>query len=60
LEAKDAVPPKRLGALKSPGFVLTDAFWGPLPEEELRLWNADDSLEENSLEPSNKLGTTLL
>jgi prevent-host-death family protein len=26
---------KRLGAMYSPGFVLTDAFWEPLPEGEL-------------------------
>jgi prevent-host-death family protein len=25
----------------NPGFVLTDAFWQPLPEEELRLWNGE-------------------
>jgi len=28
----------RLGALYDPNFKLTDAFWEPLPEEELRLW----------------------
>lgn len=32
---------KRLGALENPNFVLTDAFWEPLPEEELRLWNGE-------------------
>lgn len=30
---------KRLGALKTPGFVLGEQFFEPLPEEELRLWN---------------------
>jgi prevent-host-death family protein len=42
LEAIEAVPRKRLGALETPGFVLTDAFFEPLPEEELRLWNGGD------------------
>jgi prevent-host-death family protein len=40
----EAIPPvgkKRLGALETPGFVLTDAFFEPLPDEELRLWNGD-------------------
>ena len=32
---------KRLGALETPGFVLTDEFFEPLPEGELRLWNGD-------------------
>jgi prevent-host-death family protein len=30
---------KRLGALETPGFVLSGQFFEPLPEEELRLWN---------------------
>ncbi len=29
---------KRLGARYDPNFVLGDAFWEPLPEEELKLW----------------------
>lgn len=33
---------KRLGAMYTPGFVLTEAFWEPLPEEELRLWEGGD------------------
>lgn len=42
LEAIESVPKKRLGALATPGFKLTEAFFEPLPEEELRLWNGED------------------
>lgn len=42
LEAIQPVKKKRLGVLETPGFVLTDAFWEPLPEEELRLWEGED------------------
>lgn len=42
LEAIHPVPKKRLGALETPGFVLTDAFFEPLPEDELRRWNGED------------------
>jgi prevent-host-death family protein len=31
--------PKRLGAMETPGFVLGDAFWEPLPPE----WSGEDS-----------------
>jgi hypothetical protein len=41
LDAIHPVAKKRLGVLETPGFVLTDAFFEPLPEEELRLWNGD-------------------
>jgi prevent-host-death family protein len=41
LEAVRPVAKKRLGALETPGFVLAEAFFEPLPEEELRLWNGD-------------------
>jgi prevent-host-death family protein len=41
LEAIAPATKKRLGALQTPGFVLTDAFFEPLPKEELRLWNGD-------------------
>jgi prevent-host-death family protein len=41
LEAIHHVPRKRLGALQTPGFVLTDAFFEPLPEEDLQLWNGE-------------------
>lgn len=34
--------PKRLGARLTPGFVLPDSFWDPLPEEELRLWEGEE------------------
>lgn len=34
---------KRLGALKTPGFVLGKPFFEPLPEEELRLWNGGEA-----------------
>lgn len=38
IEAIHPQAKKRLGALETPGFKLPDAFWEPLPEEELRLW----------------------
>jgi antitoxin (DNA-binding transcriptional repressor) of toxin-antitoxin stability system len=41
LEAVHPVGKKRLGALETPGFVLSEKFFEPLPEEELRLWNGD-------------------
>lgn len=41
LEAVHPIGKKRLGALKTPGFVLTDTFFEPLPEEELRLWSGE-------------------
>jgi antitoxin (DNA-binding transcriptional repressor) of toxin-antitoxin stability system len=41
LEAVQPVAKKRLGALETPGFVLSPQFFEPLPEEELRLWNGD-------------------
>ncbi len=39
IEAIHPVRKKRLGALETPGFVLTDSFFEPLPEDELGLWN---------------------
>ena len=39
LEAIQPAKKKRLGALETPGFALTEQFFEPLPEEELRLWN---------------------
>ncbi len=41
LEAICPKPKTRLGALLTPGFTLTSAFFEPLPEEELRLWNGE-------------------
>jgi len=41
LVALEPFVPKRLGARETPGFTLTDAFWEPLPDEELRLWNGE-------------------
>ncbi len=41
LEAVHPVGKKRLGALETPGFVLSEKFFEPVPEEELRLWNGD-------------------
>ena len=41
LEAIHPIGKKRLGALKTPGFKLTDAFFEPLPEAELRLWSGE-------------------
>jgi len=39
LEGIQPVAKKRLGALETPGFGMSEAFFEPLPEEELRLWN---------------------
>jgi antitoxin (DNA-binding transcriptional repressor) of toxin-antitoxin stability system len=39
LEAIHPVKKKRLGALETPEFVLSEKFFEPLPEDELRLWN---------------------
>jgi antitoxin (DNA-binding transcriptional repressor) of toxin-antitoxin stability system len=41
IEPMEPVAKKRLGALYDPNFELTDAFWEPLPEEELKLWNGE-------------------
>ena len=41
LEAIQPVAKKRLGALETPGFVLTDEFFAPLPEVELRGWDGE-------------------
>ncbi len=41
LQAIEPVKPKRLGVCFDPNFVLGDAFWEPLPAEELRLWNGE-------------------
>lgn len=41
LEAIQPVNKKRLGVLETPDFILGDAFWEPLPEEELRLWEGE-------------------
>jgi antitoxin (DNA-binding transcriptional repressor) of toxin-antitoxin stability system len=41
LEAIHPIPKKRLGGLEDPNFVLTDAFWEDLPEEELKLWEGE-------------------
>jgi antitoxin (DNA-binding transcriptional repressor) of toxin-antitoxin stability system len=42
LEAIHPQAKKRLGALESPGFILSAGFFEPLPEDELRLWNEGD------------------
>ena len=39
LEAIFPVKKKRIGAMETPGFVLTQAFFEPLPEDELALWD---------------------
>jgi len=39
LEAIHPTAKKRLGALETPGFALSEQFFAPLPEEELRVWN---------------------
>jgi antitoxin (DNA-binding transcriptional repressor) of toxin-antitoxin stability system len=38
LVAVKAAEKQRLGVLETPGFVLSDSFFEPLPEEELRAW----------------------
>jgi prevent-host-death family protein len=42
LEAIHPAAKKRLGLLKTPGFELTDAFFEPLPEDELRRWSGEE------------------
>jgi prevent-host-death family protein len=39
IEAIQVEPRQRLGALDTPGFVLPETFFAPLPEDELKLWN---------------------
>jgi len=39
LEAIAPTKKRRLGAMETPGFVLSGRFFEPLPEEELRMWN---------------------
>jgi antitoxin (DNA-binding transcriptional repressor) of toxin-antitoxin stability system len=41
LEAIQPIARKRLGVLEPPGFSFTPAFYEPLPEDELRLWNGE-------------------
>ena len=42
LEAIHPLAKKRLGFLKTPGLRLTDAFFEPLPEDELRRWGGEE------------------
>jgi len=37
----EPVKSRRLGFMETPGFVLPDSFWDPLPDDELRLWNGE-------------------
>jgi antitoxin (DNA-binding transcriptional repressor) of toxin-antitoxin stability system len=37
----EPVVKKRLGVMETPGFVIPDSFWEPLPEEELKLWEGE-------------------
>jgi antitoxin (DNA-binding transcriptional repressor) of toxin-antitoxin stability system len=39
LEAIQPVAKRRLGVLETPGLVLSEEFFEPLPEEELGLWD---------------------
>jgi antitoxin (DNA-binding transcriptional repressor) of toxin-antitoxin stability system len=41
LEAIHPTPKQRIGGLEDPNFVLTDAFWEDLPEEELKYWEGE-------------------
>ena len=43
LEPIYPIAKKRLGAMATPGFVLTEAFFEPLSEEELRLWEGEEA-----------------
>jgi prevent-host-death family protein len=51
--AIEPVKRQRLGFMEIPGFELGEAFWEPLPEEELRMWNGEnyDELLEGPLKP---------
>jgi prevent-host-death family protein len=42
LEAIHPSAKKRLGLLETPGFQLTNAFFEPLPEDELRRWSREE------------------
>jgi prevent-host-death family protein len=48
IEAIRPVPRKRLGARARRGFALTPAFFEPLQEEELRLWNGGSVIAKPS------------
>ena len=48
LEPIHPAPRKRLGARATRGFALTAAFFEPLPEEELRLWEGSNALPRAS------------
>lgn len=39
LQAVEPKEPQRLGLLYDANCKLTDGFWDPLPEDELRLWD---------------------
>jgi antitoxin (DNA-binding transcriptional repressor) of toxin-antitoxin stability system len=41
LVAVSAAEKKRLGILETPGFVLPDSFFEPLPEDELGAWEGN-------------------
>lgn len=41
LEAIRPIGKKRLGVLATPGFVLSKAFFEPLPDDELALWDGE-------------------
>lgn len=39
LEAIQPIAKKRLGVIEAAGFVLSEQFFEPLPEDELKLWD---------------------
>jgi prevent-host-death family protein len=41
LQAIEPVKFQRLGICETPGWEIGDAFFEPLPEDELRLWNGE-------------------
>jgi hypothetical protein len=52
LKAIDLKIYKRLGAREDPNFVLGEAFWEPLPEEELALWEGISPQDAEKLNPA--------
>ena len=41
IQAIERATSPRLGFMEHLGITIPDSFWDPLPEEELRLWEAD-------------------
>lgn len=54
LEALTPKKPRRLGLLAGLNLRVSDSFWDPLPEEELRLWNEGGDDEGGAKDPLSK------